>query len=147
MDIDKLTASIQAHEGTGPIQNGMLLPYKDSLGNETIGYGHLLSRGISYAAANQILADDIRGVLAEAEAQAWWPQVSGNDARARAFCELIFNIGLGRLAGFKQALAAAMRGDWASCANEFRNSLWAKQVGQRAVELTDMIESGSDLVD
>lgn len=141
-DLDRLIVSIKEHEGL------RLFVYKDSLGNETIGWGHLLSRGISNETADKILSEDIQSAIREAEAQPWWGAVSTNDARARAFCELVFNMGIGVVNRFHKALAAASRSDWKTCADEFRNSSWFYEVGskpgQRGFVTTAMIETGED---
>ena len=34
------------------------------------------------------------------------------------------------------------RGDWRAAADEFMDSRWSKQVGNRAKELTEMIRTG-----
>ena len=68
-DMDKLIASIRLHEGTGPVVNGKFMPYNDSLGNPTIAWGHLISKGITNAAGMQIFRDDLTDVRMEAEAQ------------------------------------------------------------------------------
>jgi GH24 family phage-related lysozyme (muramidase) len=144
MDLDKLTASIKLHEGSGPISNGMYLPYEDSLGNKTIAFGHLLSRGVSENVATIILGEDIALCIAEAQQQAWWPLVEGCDARARSYTEILYNVGLTNLDGFSRALAATMQSDWSGAAAEFRASVWYSQVGNRAVLLCNMIETGLD---
>lgn len=151
MDIDKLTASIQAHEDT------ILYVYDDAnrqpivkgytvIGNPTIGTGRLLTRGkgISPAENRYLLGNDIQSSIGEAEAQSWWPKLGGNDARENAFIELIFNMGIGGLGTFKNALACLQSADFNGTANALLDSLWSKQVGQRAITLTDMIRTGGD---
>lgn len=135
-DIVKLTSSIMAHEGK------RLTPYTDSTGNLTIGYGHLLSGGISDAAAQQILSDDIDDTIAQCKGQSWWPRVDNDDVRARAFVELVFNLGIGGISKFVRAISAANRADWPTCADEFENSQWYNQVGNRGVILVGMIRNG-----
>jgi lysozyme len=44
--------------------------------------------------------------------------------------------------GFKRALSAMEREEYAEAATEFLDSRWAKQVGGRALELTDLIKTG-----
>lgn len=145
-DFELALASIKKAEGTGPTdrQTGFFLPYKDSLGFDTIGFGHLLSRGISDAAAEQILSEDLAVSFAEAQAQDWWGVVSGNSARARACVEILFNLGLSKFNGFHNALDYLRRGDFVNAGNEFANSRWAKQVGARADRLVNMIKTGAD---
>lgn len=145
MDIEKLTASIQVHEGTGPIRNGKFMPYPDKLGNQTIGWGHLISGGISLAAARQINSDDIQSAIGEAAAQDWWPCVSDNDARSRAMVELVFILGIPKLNRFTDALAALRRRDYSGAAAEILDSLLEHEDGQRIDRLAAMIKLGSDV--
>lgn len=139
VDMDKLKASIKRHEGC------RLVPYRDTQGFLTVGYGrNLSSKGISQNEAEYLLQSDLAEALSIAEGQKWWANVKDNDARARAFVEIIFNLGLGTLAYFRKALAAALQNDWDACSNELLDSLWAKQVGKRAEELALMIKTGQD---
>jgi lysozyme len=55
---------------------------------------------------------------------------------------LCFNLGLTRLRGFVKALEAMSRGQYDVAADEFMDSRWASQVGDRAVEVTDLIRTG-----
>lgn len=144
MDIQKLTASIQSHEGTGPIKNGKFMPYSDSLGNLTQGWGHLVSDGISEAAARQILSDDIGLCVSQAQAAPWWPYLAGNDARERALTEMVYNLGVGGVGSFHVGLACLQASDFDGAANAFADSLWAKQVGARAQVICEMIRAGAD---
>lgn len=142
MDLDKLTSSIKQHEGTGPIQNGLMMPYKDSLGNLTQGWGHLVADGISNAAGKQILSDDIGLCVCQAQTQDWWPCVSDNDARSNAMLELLFVLGSPKLDEFVNTLAALRNRDYETAANEIINSTLDHQDGQRINVQAEMIRSG-----
>lgn len=145
MDVEKLKASIQKHEGKGPVRNGRFYPYKDSRGLITIGYGRCLDKeGLSQDETNMLLSSDIQSAIGAATAQIWWPAVSDNDARSRAMVEIIYNMGIGGVSGFHDALAAMERSDWPAAAAGFLDSLWSQQVGQRAEVLAAMILNGSD---
>ena len=139
IDMGKLTSSIMAHEGL------RLQPYTDTTGNITIGYGrNLTGKGISHDEAASLLSNDIENALAQAQGEPWWSHVAGNDARARALVEIVFNIGLGGLRPFTHAIASLCNDDFAGAAQAFLDSQWAKQVGQRATILTQMIYYGED---
>ena len=56
--------------------------------------------------------------------------------------DIAFNLGATRLRGFRRALAAMEAANYKEAATEFLDSRWAKQVGGRALEVTDMIASG-----
>lgn len=138
MDIQKLTKSIEQHEGL------RLLPYRDTTGNITIGYGTNLNAGISLDEAIYLLGNRVQLAIGAAQAQSWWPNVSDNDARSRAMVELVFNMGPAGVATFKNAIQCLCNNDFNGAADGFLNSLWAKQVGQRAQVLAQMIRTGTD---
>jgi lysozyme len=47
-----------------------------------------------------------------------------------------------RLRTFKKALHAMSEEDYQTAADEFLDSKWANQVGNRAIEVTDLIKKG-----
>lgn len=150
VDMNKLTTSIQVHEGLelkiyDDANGKLIVPGYTVIGNPTIGWGRCLStKGVTSAEANQLLGNDIADVILQAEAQAWWETIKNDDVRARAIIEILFNLGLAKLNTFVKALNALANADFSACAAEFRNSTWAKQVRKRAVALTAMIETGQD---
>lgn len=119
-------------------------PYKDSLGNWTIGVGHLLGASarmtlITAAEADALLFDDIdaaRGLIIMLVPN--WPSL--NDDRQRALLNMAFNLG-DHLKTFVHFLDAVNNGAWVSAAEHMMQSLWAKQVGARALRLHDLILS------
>jgi lysozyme len=134
---DRLRASLKAHEGVRHF------PYKDTMGNLTIGVGHNIStNGISLHIIDLILDEDIMWATEQALAQLPWIAML-DDVRKRAFVELFFNMGL-KVMTFHQALDSAKRGDWLGCMAGFRESLWHRQVGHRAIDLERMLETGQD---
>jgi len=155
IDTDKLADSLIAHEGqkryvyddaTGlPIIKGYTVQ-----GNPTIGIGRLLTmaKGITYPELMYLFSNDIKGVVQSAQNEAWWEFVADNDARARAMCELLFNIGINRLSGFVNMLSRLKRRDYDGAAVELLNSRYADQVGkkegQRAWKLARQLKTGSD---
>jgi lysozyme len=56
--------------------------------------------------------------------------------------DICFNLGLTRLRSFANALEAMSYGQYEIAANEFMDSRWSQQVGNRAVEVTEMIRTG-----
>ena len=51
-------------------------------------------------------------------------------------------LGIGGLLGFNNTLAFIAAGDWELAANGMLASKWAKQVGMRAIELSEMMRKG-----
>lgn len=122
---------------------GMRLhPYKDTVGKLTIGIGRNLDDvGISEGEAQTLCTNDISHALASLDANLPW--TGGLDeVRLAALTNMCFNIGIGRLMGFKNFLAALEAGDYAKAGEEMESSLWYGQVGARAYRLKIQIETG-----
>lgn len=119
-----------------------LMPYRDSLGFLTIGYGRCLDRvGISQSEADMLLESDIR--VAESAVATNLAGIEHLDPVRRAvLVNMAFNLGIGGLLQFRKFLAAVRASDWPRASNEMRDSLWAKQVGSRADRLARQIETG-----
>lgn len=76
-----------------------------------------------------------------------------NDVRAEAFINMLFNMGRGKKDGstgglysFKNTLSLIydyLNTDWSAVATNLRLSKWFKQVGSRAVRITNEIERGT----
>lgn len=119
-----------------------LKPYRDSVGKLTIGVGRNLDDvGISSEEAMFLLDTDIERTKESLDRSVpWWGQM--NDARQIVLANMCFNLGIGRLLGFKKFLAAAKAGDYGTAAAEMLDSKWATQVGKRATELAEIMRMG-----
>ena len=62
--------------------------------------------------------------------------------RQEALINLSFNVGQTRLRGFVKALGHMAEGRYVEAGDEFYDSKWATQVGDRALEVCQMIKSG-----
>ena len=114
--------------------------YTDTRGYLTIGYGFNVDAGISERAASALCEAQLEEALADCDGQPWFP--SGDDVRASVFVELVFNMGLGKLLGFKLMLAAAQAHQWDEAANQLQNSAWFSQVGHRGPLLVRLLANG-----
>ena len=115
--------------------------YTCPTGHLTIGYGHNLENGISPRAALFLLQEDMQNAQnAVHKACPWWGQL--NEVRQFVLTDMCFNMGLTKLLTFKKFLAAARQGDYTAAAGEMLNSRWAVQVGYRARELAEMMQTG-----
>ncbi len=116
-------------------------PYKCTAGFNSIGIGHNLdTKPISKRAIQVIFEDDLADAMAFLDRKLpWWRTLS--DARRRVLVNMAFNMD-GRLLGFVKALAAMKAGDFEEAARQMESSLWAKQVGNRAVRLCEMMRNG-----
>lgn len=133
--METLKERIKRHEGFSSA------PYRCTSGAWTIGYGHFMGQGckISKRVAKLILEEDIH--------QAQFEVISlGIDFltknRREVLVEMVFNLGLTKLLGFKKMFLAMDLRDYNTVADEMLDSLWARQVKNRAVELADIMRKG-----
>jgi len=137
--MSKLIEQLKRHEGV------RTHAYKCSADYITVGVGRNIDEdgglGLSDDEIDYLLANDIKRCKQELVALSWF--VDLNEVRQDALINLCFNLGLTRLLGFRNAMAAMAEGDYEKAADEFLDSRWATQVGQRAIEVTNMIRSGS----
>jgi lysozyme len=137
---DKLIEMLKRHEGVESHA------YKCSENKITIGVGRNVDKsgglGLSDDEVDYLLQNDIDRVSGELDSEYEW--FAGlDDVRQDAMIDISFNLGQTRLRAFKNALAAMAKGDWRAAADEFMDSRWSGQVGNRAKELTEMIRTGS----
>ena len=119
-----------------------LRPYTDTAGKLTIGIGrNLQDVGISQEEALYLLRNDI--ITAKKTLSVALPWTSDLDSnRLDALTNMCFNLGINRLKGFHNFLAALQAKDWTTASSEMLSSLWAHQVGARAVRLAKIIKDG-----
>lgn len=116
--------------------------YKDTVGKATIGVGRNIDdRGINRGEAMLMLDNDI--VDHTLDAQKIPVFVKLDPVRQDVLVSMCFNLGLSGVLAFKKFLAALEAGNWAQARIEMMDSKWATQVGNRALELSKMIETGS----
>jgi lysozyme len=135
---------LKRHEGEVK-KNGRHVAYMCPAGHWTIGIGRNIDPnggiGLSDEEVDMLLEGDILRVIKElSEEYPWFNSL--DDVRKNAMIDIGFNLGATRLRLFKKALAAMEVADYSQSADEFMRSLWAKQVGSRAIELTEMIRNG-----
>ena len=135
----RLIETLKRHEGV------KYYVYKDHLGYETIGVGRCLKQGVglglTHDEVDYLLINDINRCLEELDAAfPWFKDLT--EIRREAMINLCFNLGLTRLRKFEKALAAMSIHNYEEAANEFLDSRWAKQVGNRAKEVTELIRTG-----
>lgn len=136
MNRDDLRSMLVLHEGL------RLKPYKCTAGKTTIGVGRNLDdKGITQAEAFDLLEHDIDEVEADLDRTwPWWRQMT--DPRQQVLADMCFNLGLSRLKGFVNTIAAMKAGEYDKAADGMLSSLWASQVGVRAQRLAKMMREG-----
>ena len=129
-----LLSSVKFHEGLE------LKPYPDSVGVLTIGYGRNLERGITKEEAEFLLLNDLKISKHEAKRMGFYEGLTDN--RKDVIVEMIFNLGLTRFKNFKKTIGYINQANHSAAADEMLESRWAKQVGQRALTLSNKFRAG-----
>ena len=137
--MERLVKMLKLHEGV------RTHAYQCSAMKWTIGVGRNIDEdgglGLSSEEINVLLINDIERVKSELSANYFWfPAL--DEVRQAALIDMCFNLGLSRLRGFVKALEAMSRQQFDNAAEEFLDSRWASQVGQRAIRVTEMIRTG-----
>ena len=129
----------------------MLCPYQDSRHHLSIGVGHNLDadphlrrelhgRCISHGEAMALMRSDLdRAEALLDRALPWWRSLSEN--RRRALLNMAFNLNE-KLLTFRRALELLHRGQYREAAEAFLRSRWARQVGDRARRVANLIRRG-----
>ena len=131
-----LRSQLLRHEGI------KLHPYTDTVGKLTIGIGrNLTDRGISKDEAFYLFNTDIEIALKDARRA-----VSNFDdisvCRQAVIVNMVFNLGLTRFLKFKKLRHAICLNDFPKASAEMLDSRWARQVGRRAEELSELMLDG-----
>tara|TARA_R110002020_G_scaffold376479_1_gene587594 strand:- start:1343 stop:1771 length:429 start_codon:yes stop_codon:yes gene_type:complete len=136
--MEKLKKMLELHEGKRDF--GYMID-----GKLHIGIGRNIDvdggLGLSDEEIGMLLDNDIVRTMRElAGSFEWYSQL--DEVRQDALVMIAFNLGLTRLRKFVLALTALEQGNYVKAKIEFLDSLWSTQVGQRAVTLATMIETG-----
>jgi lysozyme len=125
--------------------------YLDHLDYPTCGVGHFIVEGdyeygkevgtpISVERAFELFNVDLNTSISECQilyGAAWFYLP---DEVQEILVNMLFNMGRPRLTKFKKMNAAIEAGDWKTASIEGRDSLWYKQVGNRANRLMSRLE-------
>lgn len=121
-----------------------LYPYNCTANKLTIGYGrNIQDNGISELEAEQMLLSDAQVALEDAKkfvGADTWETLS--DVRQACLINMAFNLGLPTLKKFEKFRQALEDGNMSEASAQMLDSRWAKQVGQRANRLAQLIQQG-----
>jgi lysozyme len=149
VDFEALMAGqLRTHEGYRPY------PYKDSRGLWTIGIGHLIGDGSSkgeyaqYSRNNpmpdemvqEIFREDYQEHLDIAEQYPFWDRLDLSGKRA--ILDMTFNMG-NLMSGWSNTMELINQGKLEEAADVIERSLYARQVGQRANTVADMLRNAT----
>jgi len=134
--MSKLIETLKRHEG---VKDTL---YKCTADKWTIGVGRNLEDvGLSEDEIDYLLQNDIERTKNLIERyMPWYSDL--DEVRQEALINFVFNVGIGTAMKFKNAMAALEAHDYDTAAIEMMDSNWAKQVGNRAIEVTEMIRTG-----
>ena len=141
--LNRLREEIIADEGC------VLRVYKDHLGYDTVGVGHLVLKTdeeynygeghvISQTRADELLSRDLKNVLNECEERLEQWGTYPEEVKL-ILANMAFNLGLPRLLKFQMMILAINSGDYVRASIEGLDSKWAKQVYNRAHRLMDRL--------
>jgi lysozyme len=107
----------------------------------TIGVGRNLDdRGITRDEALYMLGNDITITMKDLDAVIpEWRYL--DEPKARALANMCFQLGRVRFCQFTKMIAAIRKHDFAEAGREARDSLWYKQVPNRAERVIKMLEA------
>ncbi len=149
--MNRIKEQLVRHEGL------RLKPYRSTAGKLTIGFGRNLDdRGISKIEAYVLLENDIQNCERQLLDEIPTIYKALDEVRQSVLLNICISIpqsrfaplrepcylGINGLLGFKNTLAFIQAGDWERAANGMLASKWAKQVGMRAIELSEMMRKG-----
>ncbi len=114
-------------------------------GYPTIGIGHRCNLGdypdgIKYIDALKLLDEDLAKAQDACERKfPWLP----DGIRKEVLIEMIFQLGIAGVLGFRKMLAALEKSDYEEAADQMLDSKWYKQTPKRCKELSELMRGQS----
>tara|TARA_A100001015_G_scaffold315174_1_gene426338 strand:+ start:206 stop:676 length:471 start_codon:yes stop_codon:yes gene_type:complete len=155
--MSRIREQIKFHEGEKKNDNGNHIVYKDHLGIDTVGYGHMILETdpennlevgdeVSQERVNELFEQDL--AVCSVELQKHLPYFQDlDDVRQRCLIDLTFNMGMPRLRQFVKTLEHFRNNRFEEASVELLDSRYARQVGKRAERIAEMIRTGEDSKD
>jgi len=135
-NFERLKTAIRTAEGK------RLKPYKCPAGKWSIGYGRNLEDvGITDYEAEVMLDTSLGQAMEDLRTIPWFHLL--DDVRQAVLIDMRYNLGMAGLRKFKKTLAAIAAGDYETAADQMLDSQWARQVGDRALRLSEMMRRGT----
>lgn len=145
MDIEDL---LIRHECIGGEPETM--PYKDTMGINTIGIGHNMKASplpadmitpLKRIQIDQLFQSDLLNVMKYlTNGLPWFTAL--DPVRKAVLIDMCFNMGWGALSQFKTTLGLIEAGNYKAASTAMLASLWAKQLPNRSKEDSNMMLSG-----
>ena len=132
MNLDRVIDSLKQEEGF----DGM--PYEDTLGIPTIGYGTKLP--LTEEEAELLLKHRLdKKILEISEKEPFFLDLP--QKAQEVIANMAYQLGVGGVLKFKKMWAALKKGDYQKAADEMLDSKWAKQTPNRAKRLAEIMRS------
>jgi len=120
-----------------------LKPYRDIVGNLTIGVGrNLYDVGITEDEALYLLNNDIKKAKEDVKKVFGEVYYELDPVRQSVLIDMMFNLGLPRFLTFKNFIKAVKEKNFLKASQEMLDSRWAKQVKKRAERLSYIMRTG-----
>ena len=114
--------------------------YKCTAGKNTIGYGRNLDDNpLTEDEAEFLLNSDLQKIVANLSDLPFYSRLTPQ--RRGVVINMTYNLGLPRFKQFKRMIAAMYLCDYELAADEMLDSKWAKQVGNRADRLAEIMRN------
>lgn len=118
--------------------------YKDVLGWDTVGYGTKLP--LTQEEAEWLLKGRLQNMYWEACRRWDWLEEAPEQVQ-EVIADMVYNMGVGGVAGFKKMLGCMECGDWKGAIEELLDSRYARQLFRRsrrnAEKLGELLEVGA----
>ena len=142
LDLHAVINLLKAEEGF------WALPYQDTRGFETIGYGTSLTGGITELEGRLLLRSRLsRDVQSLSErwppfwgwGGRWWPFTGMASRTRRALMDMSYQLGVDGVLEFKEMLAALESGDCPGAKAAALDSAWSRETPERAQRVTALL--------
>lgn len=115
--------------------------YTDSVGKLSIGIGrNLTDNGITREEAIYLCQNDINNTIADLQRNLDYFDSLPENVQI-VLADMCFNLGIHNLLTFHNTLRLIKEGKYSEAAGEMLLSKWAKQVGKRAIDLSNLLKS------
>lgn len=133
---------VKRHEGL------LLQARPDAKGFWVIGYGHDMSEDEAFRMgpmtvdkAEEMLQEDLEHAEYACQKSFGWMDSIGSD-RQDVLTEMVFQLGMGGVLGFRKMLMCLSGGDYTGAASEMIMSQWHQQTPARCEELAGIVRIG-----
>lgn len=151
---ESLKRSVKRHEGY------RRMPYLDSVGLWTVGYGRLIDPDLLVEVANmrtvgdvlrhysnpdnheRWLLEDLGTAVSDASVYLGPVEDALSEPQYEVVCEMCYQMGLTKVKRFKRFRAALETGDIRWAGQEMLDSLWFRQTATRVLNLRDKLLEG-----